>query len=144
MKRHNKVKRNVVSRWWRRTCYLLYLRDSCTLGFYRHRKVVLLAQVIVRNLVSNDVPVTLKCLLGVCLAGGQRTSFGMYSPSWRWQTRASLKRWCLPYFTVLPCMRTSYPTIKPPPLIKMLFTRTGYSHLVHFFLFSFFEMLQSV
>ena len=108
-----------------------------------YRKLVLLAQVVVRDFLSNDVPATLKCLLDVCLAGDHRISFGMYSPSWRWQTHASLKRWYLPYFAALPCARTSYPTIKPPPLFKMLFRRTGYSHLIHFFLFSFFETLQN-
>jgi len=80
MKRNNAVKCNLVSQWRRRTCSLLYLRGSCTLGCYRHRKVVLLAQVVVCNLVSNDVPVTLKCLLDVCVAGGQRLSFGMHCP----------------------------------------------------------------
>lgn len=40
----------------------------------------MLAQVVVCNLVSNDVPVTLKCLLDVCVAGGQRLSFGMHCP----------------------------------------------------------------
>lgn len=54
---------------------------SFTLRFHRHRKLVLLPQVIVRDLLNNDVLVTLKCLLDVCLARGQRISFGMYSPS---------------------------------------------------------------
>jgi hypothetical protein len=76
MKLNNTVKCDLVSQWRRRTCYLLYRCGSCTLGCYRHRKVVLLAQVVVRDLVNNDVPVTLKCLLDVGLAGGQRISFG--------------------------------------------------------------------